>query len=110
MTPPHTHRHTNTHPRPPGPPPPRCWAQGWFTCPEGTIKGFLQLFDESKLVHASTIDFALFTLLTPFWMANDAEGRDWAPRSQLVPLLSFVPVVGPLIYLLLRPKGSGQSD
>ncbi|KIZ07603.1 hypothetical protein MNEG_0350 [Monoraphidium neglectum] len=65
---------------------------------------FLKLFDQSRLVHATTIDFCLCTLLAPFWMSNDAEGRGWEQRGTLVPLLSLLPLVGPAIYLLLRPK------
>jgi hypothetical protein len=40
----------------------------------------VRLFDQSRLVHATSIDFALCTLLAPFWMANDAEGRQWEQR------------------------------
>ena len=38
------------------------------------------LFDESKLVHVTTLDFMLLTAFTPFWMYNDAQLRDWEPR------------------------------
>lgn len=41
---------------------------------------FLRLFDSSRLVHATTIDFTICTLLAPFWMSNDAEGRKWEQR------------------------------
>lgn len=65
---------------------------------------YLRQFDSSRLVHATSVDFALCTLLAPFWMSNDAEGRKWEQRSALVPLLSMVPLLGPAVYLLLRPK------
>jgi len=55
-------------------------------------------------VHATSIDFTLCTLLAPFWMSNDAEGRRWEQRGTLVPLLAVLPLVGPAIYLMLRPK------
>ncbi|KAI8473704.1 MAG: hypothetical protein J3K34DRAFT_457213 [Monoraphidium minutum] len=67
-------------------------------------RAFLQLFDQSRLVHATTIDFMLCTLLAPFWMSNDAEGRNWEQRGTLLPVLSVLPLVGPALYLLLRPK------
>lgn len=41
---------------------------------------YAKLFEESRLVHASTIDFALLTAFIPFWMSNDAELRQWGPR------------------------------
>ena len=55
-------------------------------------------------MHATTLDFMTLTALAPFWMANDAEARRWQQREQLLPLLSLLPVVGPALYLLLRPK------
>lgn len=41
---------------------------------------YAKLFDESRLVHASTVDFLLLTALMPFWMSNDAELRKWEQR------------------------------
>ena len=38
------------------------------------------LFDESKLVHVTTVDFWLLTAFAPFWMYNDAQLRGWKPR------------------------------
>eukprot|EP00775_Hariotina_reticulata_P004252 gene4252-4503_t len=64
---------------------------------------YIQLFDESRLVHATSVDFALCTLLMPFWLSNDAQQRKWA-NSSLAPLMCVVPLVGPALYLLLRPK------
>jgi hypothetical protein len=55
-------------------------------------------------VHVTSLDFMTLTALAPFWMYNDAEQRQWAQRGQLLPLLSVLPVVGPALYLLLRPK------
>lgn len=50
----------------------RAGGQAWME--------YLRLFDESRLVHATSIDFTLCTLLAPFWMSNDAEGRNWEQR------------------------------
>lgn len=65
---------------------------------------YFRLFESSRLVHATSIDFVVLTALAPFWVYNDAELRKWEPRDKLVPLLSLLPVVGPAIYLCLRPK------
>lgn len=51
-----------------------------------------------------TIDFLTLTTLAPFWMANDAALRKWDQRDSLLPILSVLPVFGPIIYLCLRPK------
>jgi hypothetical protein len=52
----------------------------------------------------TTVDFLTLTTLAPFWMSNDASARKWDKRDQLVPVLSVLPVLGPLIYLVLRPR------
>ncbi|MEW5308412.1 MAG: hypothetical protein WDW38_000376 [Sanguina aurantia] len=65
---------------------------------------YLQLFDESRFIHVTSIDFAMLTALLPFWMGNDAQLRNWGPRDTVVPILSCLPVVGPALYLVLRPK------
>lgn len=70
---------------------------------------YLRLFDQSRLVHVTTVDFMLCTLLAPFWMSNDAEGRKWQQRDTLLPVLSALPLVGPAIYLVLRPKADTSS-
>ena len=57
-----------------------------------------------SFVHTMSLDFLCLTTLAPFWMSNDAQLRGWDKRDSLVPLLSCVPVLGPALYLLLRPR------
>ena len=45
---------------------------------------YSHLFDESKLVHVTTVDFFLLSAFAPFWMYNDAQLRDWKPRCAVV--------------------------
>jgi hypothetical protein len=74
---------------------------------------YSQLFDESKFVHVMSIDLIMCTALQPFLLSVDAEARGWEPRSVGVPVLSFLPFVGPLVYLLLRPitvRGANTED
>ena len=65
---------------------------------------YLRLLEESRFVHVTTLDFLTLTSLAPFWMSNDAELRRWELRGKLVPVLSLIPVVGPALYLCLRPR------
>ncbi len=51
-----------------------------------------------------TVDFLTLTTLAPFWMANDAALRKWDKQESLLPILSVLPVFGPVIYLCLRPR------
>ncbi|QDZ20275.1 hypothetical protein HOP50_04g27920 [Chloropicon primus] len=66
--------------------------------------GYFQLFDKSRFTHVSTLDFCVLTLLAPFWVLNDAERRNWDKGDTLLTALSLVPLYGPALYLLLRPK------
>lgn len=54
----------------------------------------------------TTLDFLTLTALAPFWMSNDAKLRGWEEREKIIPILSLMPVLGPAIYLVLRPKSS----
>jgi hypothetical protein len=65
---------------------------------------YFRLLQESRLVHVTTLDFLTLTTLAPFWMENDAQLRNWEGKDSLLPVLSFIPVIGPALYLCLRPK------
>lgn len=67
-------------------------------------KEFAELFSTSQLVHVTSLDFLILNLLCPFWLANDAEKRSWDQRDGLGKVLPFIPVVGPAIYITLRPR------
>jgi len=74
---------------------------------------FAELFATSKLVHVSSVDCALLSLLVFEPMKEDMARRGWwdeeaapeAKRAQLARLAAFclVPVCGPSAYVLLRP-------
>ena len=64
---------------------------------------FVRLFDESRLVHATTLDFSLFSLLAWYWIAHDARARGFAQPGAAAALGS-VPVLGPILYLIIRPR------
>lgn len=65
---------------------------------------YFQYYDESRFVHVMSLDFCALTALMPFFMGWDAEKRGWEDRERGVPILSCLPIVGPAVYLILRPK------
>jgi hypothetical protein len=75
----------------------------------GSWNEYFRLFDESKLVHVTSLDFCALTALLPLFLWVDAEKRKWGPRAVGVPVLSLIPMVGPLVYLMLRPR-AGQPQ
>lgn len=43
-------------------------------------QGYFSMFDESRFVHVTSLDFVFLTLLAPFWVLNDASKRQWSER------------------------------
>ncbi|KAI8102670.1 hypothetical protein M9434_005469 [Picochlorum sp. BPE23] len=72
----------------------------------GQWNDYLQLFSVSRFVHVTSIDFTTLCLLAPFWMENDAKLRRWEGKDTLLPILACFPVLGPALYLVLRPRSS----
>ncbi|KAG6549989.1 hypothetical protein Mapa_008501 [Marchantia paleacea] len=65
---------------------------------------FSQYFRESKFIHIMTIDFFTLATLCPFWVYNDLAIRKGSDNTSPLWALAFVPLLGPSIYLLLRPS------
>jgi hypothetical protein len=65
---------------------------------------YFHLFDESRFVHVMSIDFCSLCALLPFFMWWDADQRQWEWRDGGVPILAALPLFGPLVYLLVRPR------
>ncbi|VAI44121.1 unnamed protein product [Triticum turgidum subsp. durum] len=63
---------------------------------------FFQYFRESKFIHVTCIDFTLLSTFSPFWVYNDMTSRRW--KNGWVLPLAVVPLLGPSLYLLLRPS------
>lgn len=67
-----------------------------------------RLFDESRLVHVTTLDFLALSSFIPFWVSLDASSRRWQ-GSSFAAALGAVPLVGPALYLVLRPKAEWKK-
>lgn len=70
----------------------------------GQWSDYLQLFSVSRFVHVTSIDFTTLCFLAPFWMENDAKLRKWEGKDTILPILTCVPVLGPALYLVMRPR------
>ncbi|KAL6775953.1 CGLD25 [Auxenochlorella protothecoides x Auxenochlorella symbiontica] len=68
---------------------------------------FFQLFWESRFVHVTTVDFSMLCLLAPFWVGLDASQRGFQGRAAG---LAALPLLGPAIYLCLRPRAPPTAD
>ncbi|CAI5476688.1 unnamed protein product [Closterium sp. Yama58-4] len=73
------------------------------TAPSADWLEFLQYFQESLMIHVTSMDFVLVNMFLPFWLFNDMAYRNWAPRDSWGVALPFIPVIGPALYLVVRP-------
>ncbi|XP_023752143.1 uncharacterized protein LOC111900493 [Lactuca sativa] len=67
-------------------------------------KEYLQYFGGSRLIHATSIDFALLSTFAPFWVYNDMSARKWEDEGFWLLPFSVIPFLGPALYVLLRPS------
>ena len=76
---------------------------------------FVNLFNTSKLVHVTTLDFMTLSLLAPYTALLDWEERFQGKNSSLLKssnILAFTlfPAIGPALYVALRPSGQEQRQ
>lgn len=64
------------------------------------LGNFIELFKSQRLVHISTIDFTILSLAMSDPLSEDMKRRAWKGPSATV--TSALPMIGPVLYLLLR--------
>jgi len=74
----------------------------------GDWADYLQQFNSSKFIHGMSIAFCLFGVLFPTILADDMARRGWK-NPQVFWAVSFLPLLGSLAYLCLRPALSESS-
>lgn len=72
----------------------------------GILRGdwgdFVGQWQSSRFIHVMTLDFILLTALLPYLIAEDRVGRV-ETGSGLTSVVNGLPLLGPLLYLALRP-------
>lgn len=68
------------------------WSNTW--------QDFLRQFSTSQFIHVMSLDFCMLTLLVPSLLWDDIARRKVSPGWRAV---SLVPLLGPALYLALRP-------
>ncbi len=68
----------------------------------GDWQDFMQQWQTSKFIHVMSIDFCLLCLLLPSLIRDDLTRRG-IKNSSIFWAISFIPLLGTLIYLCLRP-------
>ena len=73
------------------------------------VAAYGQLFGSGQLVHVSTLDLAVLSVLMWGIIGEDARRRDWFSSAKMVPFVAL-PVLGPALYLLARPRLPGAEE
>ena len=71
---------------------------------------YFRYFDESRFIHVMSLDFCALSLFMPYFMWWDANKREWEQRAVGVPVLSLLPLIGPAVYLIVRPKQTATVE
>lgn len=64
---------------------------------------FVQQFLSDRFIHGMSLAFCLFCLLFPTVLGDDMARRSWN-NPQIFWTVTLLPLIGPLIYLCLRPS------
>lgn len=79
----------------------------------GLIKGdwgdFIEQWRTSRFIHVMSLDFCLLSLLFPALLGDDMARRD-LHNSTLFWVVTLLPLLGPLLYLCVRPPLSKLSE
>ena len=70
---------------------------------------FIQQWQTSRFIHVMSLDFCLLCLLFPALLGDDMARRN-LKNPQLFWAVALVPLVGPLLYLCLRPPLSDSDQ
>jgi hypothetical protein len=72
----------------------------------GDWASFAQAFMTNRFVHGMSLAFCLFCVLFPYptLLQDDMARRGLKPNSQLFQIAAWIPLLGPLAYLCLRPS------
>lgn len=68
----------------------------------GDWEDFVGQWQTNRFIHVMSLDFCLLCLLFPTLLGDDMARRGWK-NSQVFWVVALVPLVGPLLYLCLRP-------
>jgi hypothetical protein len=69
----------------------------------GDWEDFVQQFLSDRFIHGMSLAFCLFCLLFPTILGDDMARRSWN-NPQIFWTVALFPLLGPLIYLCLRPS------
>jgi hypothetical protein len=76
---------------------------------EGDWGDFVQQWQTSRFINVMSLDFCLLCLLFPALLGDDMERREMN-NPQLFWLITLIPLLGPVMYLCMRPPLPATSN
>mmetsp|Transcript_26561 Transcript_26561/g.59523 ORF Transcript_26561/g.59523 Transcript_26561/m.59523 type:complete len:311 (+) Transcript_26561:258-1190(+) len=78
--------------------------------PTDLFEGFVELFKDTAIASASTVDFVILTLSAASFIPEDLERRQWSGNKSAAALSTLLlPGVGMALYCALRPSLDEQE-
>lgn len=68
----------------------------------GDFANYIKAYETINLVHVMTFDFFILVVVLGFLVFDDAKRRGM--NSSVATLLSLLPLIGPMLYMMVRPK------
>ena len=80
----------------------------WLGLSNGDWQDFLNQWHQSRFINVMSLDFCLLSVLFPVLVRDDLARRKVATINPLF-VICFIPLLGPLLYLCLRPSLGGET-
>lgn len=71
---------------------------------QGDWADFVHLWQTSRFIHVMSLDFCVLSLIFPALLIADAHRRGLSTQTPLFWGAALIPLLGPLVYLCLRPS------
>jgi hypothetical protein len=81
---------------------------GFYGLQQGDWTNYLTQFHRNQFVHVMSLDFLLLCICLPILIQQDLTHRKLSEKN-LLWKLALIPLLGPAIYLVLRPPLSPQQ-
>jgi hypothetical protein len=76
---------------------------------QGNWADFVRQWQTSRFIHVMSLDFCMLVSLLPVLINDDIQRRNFT-NPNLIRSLSFIPLLGGLLYLCLRPSRTGAAS
>ncbi len=77
---------------------------------QGNWADYVHEWQTRRFVHVMSLDFVLLCLIFPALLGDDMARRGWHNQSAIFWSVALLPLIGPLVYLIIRPSLQSTSS